>query len=282
MNESCLQIGRDLVFLRHSDFKPGRPAILFVHGLGESSLCFQEAFEHPRLAGFNLLAPDLAGYGRSSPASDYSFACHLARLDLTLQHIESSGTVIDHLIVAGHSMGADLATLFCSASLYAGRIVALVNIEGDLTEHDLFISGKAVEADNAGRFDQWFENDFKRKMIYERLGGEHESCRRYHASLYLARPEAFLMNAKELCHRATSLAPPIVSEFGRKYIGLSAPKVFCFGENSLSYEAREFIKEHDIDSVSFANAFHWPMIDASDDFYRWFGGYAQSVTQGTS
>ncbi len=47
-----------------------RPAkgrwIVFLHGLGESSLCYAEAFANKALRDFSLLAFDLPGFGRSS------------------------------------------------------------------------------------------------------------------------------------------------------------------------------------------------------------------------
>ena len=44
-------------------------AILFIHGLGESSLCWMEAFSE-LLSDWHLLAIDLPGYGRS-PRGDF-------------------------------------------------------------------------------------------------------------------------------------------------------------------------------------------------------------------
>ena len=82
MQESYIHLDGEWFFLRHSEIHPSRRTILFVHGLGESSLCFREAFDRLHLLDCNLVAPDNLGYGRSSVArnGDYSFRAQIARL----------------------------------------------------------------------------------------------------------------------------------------------------------------------------------------------------------
>src|SRR5258706_725558 len=43
----------------------GAPAVVYVHGLGESGLCFERLAQHPALAHLRHVVPDLPGYGRS-------------------------------------------------------------------------------------------------------------------------------------------------------------------------------------------------------------------------
>ena len=45
--ESLLKIDEDFVYLKHSSIVRDRTTLLFVHGLGESGLCFQEVFQDP-------------------------------------------------------------------------------------------------------------------------------------------------------------------------------------------------------------------------------------------
>jgi len=59
-----------------------RPSLVFLHGLGESGLSFSKAFERPELARFNLVVPDLLGFGRteaacSGPARRYHYRSSL-------------------------------------------------------------------------------------------------------------------------------------------------------------------------------------------------------------
>lgn len=42
----------------------GRGTVFWIHGLGESGLCFERVLARPELHGFRHLVPDLPGYGR--------------------------------------------------------------------------------------------------------------------------------------------------------------------------------------------------------------------------
>lgn len=86
------------------------PPLLLIHGLGGSGRYW--AGLAPYLAGRRtLIAPDLAGFGRSDkPRLDYSRDFHLANLDGLLHGLHVDGPVA----VAGHSMGGVLAALFAA------------------------------------------------------------------------------------------------------------------------------------------------------------------------
>lgn len=155
MLDTYHRIGDKTVYIRHNQIFPGRPALLFVHGLGDSGLSFGPAFEDRRFDEFNLLVPDLMGYGRSSAATDpggYTFDAHLRRLWRIVHDYN-----LHELILIGHSMGGDITALMCRSDT-DGRIKKYVNIEGALTQHDLFLSGNAAQAVEEERFDAWFEN----------------------------------------------------------------------------------------------------------------------------
>ncbi len=54
----------------HESGTPGSPAIVFIHGMGQSGAIWRE--HRARLTAFHCLAPDLPGFGRSNrlpPAS---------------------------------------------------------------------------------------------------------------------------------------------------------------------------------------------------------------------
>jgi pimeloyl-ACP methyl ester carboxylesterase len=95
------------------------PPLLLLHGLGGSGRYW--AGLAPELAATRtLIAPDLAGFGRSDkPRSDYSRAFHLDNLDAVLAALRVDG----HLALAGHSMGGVLAALFAAQNLH--RVDAL-------------------------------------------------------------------------------------------------------------------------------------------------------------
>lgn len=95
------------------------PPLLLLHGLGGSGRYW--AGLAPLLADRRMLiAPDLAGFGRSDkPRVQYTREFHLAALDRLLEELGIRGDVA----VAGHSMGGILAALF--AARRPGRIESL-------------------------------------------------------------------------------------------------------------------------------------------------------------
>jgi len=221
-------------------------AILFIHGLGESSLCWAEAF--PQLpSDWHLLAIDLPGYGRS-PRGDCDGRLH--SYVPCLENLIDSHLTSKRVVVVGHSFGADVGNLLSNESL---GVSAFVSVEGDLTPHDLFISQRAVSASS---FPTWFE-EFKEE-IYQ-MGSESPVFRRYFVSLNLADPDIFLESARSIAKNVGSLAAG--------FLKIRCPKIFLWGRNSLADDTRDFVAKQGIPNESF-DAGHWIMIDRAGEFYR--------------
>ncbi len=257
------------IVCRHNGVRPDRPTILMIHGLGESSLSFQEAFEELG-SDFNLIAPDLLGYGRSTPGSDPDYS-----LDAQIQRIHDliAEMCLQDVVLVGHSMGGDLATLACQTD--PTRIRKLVNVEGDLTPHDIFISSLAVAADYRGEFLSWLRHDFQENRVLQEWGTKWKSCRRYYASLCFCQPEAFRVSAHGIVARNKPRAGREDSEVGEIFGSLELPKVFCWGSESLHESSRAYLSRNSaISNRCFNGAFHWPMIDQPTEFYRFLRSVA--------
>jgi len=271
MQERFVQLDDGWLFVRHSELRRLRPVVLLVHGLGESGLCFREAFESRDMNGYGLVVPDMMGYGRSSGAAggDYSMESQIHRLWRIVDCLR-----IDSLYVVGHSLGGDIGT-FMASSDTRQRIKALVNVEGDLTPHDIFFSNKAVSAAEKGHFTEWFEREFKEETVLKDWGSKWSSCRRYYASLQFARPEAFLANAKEVYEKNQTLPGLRECITGCTYAALRIPKIFCWGSNSLAKGTLEYLESASLNHRKFEPAFHWPMIDQAEQFYMFLSGFIQ-------
>lgn len=84
------------------------PPLLLLHGLGGSGR-YWAGMAAPMAGRRRLIAPDLAGFGRSDkPRIAYTAELHLTTLETMLDALDA-GARVD---VAGHSMGGILAALF--------------------------------------------------------------------------------------------------------------------------------------------------------------------------
>jgi pimeloyl-ACP methyl ester carboxylesterase len=252
----------EIMFLRLRNPGTHRPALLFVHGLGDSGLVFEDVFRFDQFADCNIVIPDLIGYGRSSAAADdksYGFEAHRLRLWTLIQDLE-----LREIVLVAHSMGADIATFLCQSD-HNGIIKKFVCVESDITQHEMFLSRKASEADQRGKYAAWFEG-IRGEIGYRLLRGDR-SGRLYYSSLQFCRPEAFRQDSIDLVKRANVLSGPYRSEMGAAYCRLQIPRVFCYGTRSLAKESLEYLAHHQMEVKAFEGAKHSPMTDQPERFY---------------
>lgn len=83
------------------------PAILLIHGLGDSSATWNDVIPHLAKT-HTVIAPDLLGHGRSDkPRADYSVAAYANGMRDLLSVLD-----IDKVTVIGHSLGGAVAMQF--------------------------------------------------------------------------------------------------------------------------------------------------------------------------
>lgn len=265
--ESYLRRGAECIYVRHGLLDKSRPTMLFVHGLGDSGLNFEDVFVFPEFERFNLVIPDLVGYGRSSAAEGdrYGFDAHLDRLWWLVDQMG-----LDNIILIGHSMGADITIYLCRSDR-RGVIRKYVCVEGDIRPEETFISAKAAEAEARGEFASWFEK-FRDRLMYEALGNMR-SGRLYYASLRMSRAEAFRQDALDLYRRANLHADDNHSDMGRIYLELPQPRVFCYGTNSLKPTTLDYLQAHSLRVQPFTDAGHFPCSEVPKQFYPFLYEY---------
>lgn len=262
---STLSIGGETIFVRHTSLSTSRPAVLFLHGLGDSSIAFNEAFRQGDLADCDLIAPDLPGHGCSPATRDGLYTLEaLASLLTTL--IEALD--LRRLTVVGHSLSGDIATVLASRD-QSGRMDRLISVEGTLAPADMFICNRAAEAAMGGfsAFETWFREQYCEETVFEGWAHEGEAGRRYYASLRFCDPHAFLACATELCSRNQKADASGLSGVGALYAALPIKKHFIYGTRSLPATTVKLITELEIESYALP-AGHWVMVDAAAEFYR--------------
>jgi len=97
--------GGDLFFYQNKNFNAEKQTLVFIHGLGDEADTWRHIL--PRLDGYNFLAPDLPGFGRSIWHGRISISCHA---DVIIKLMEKC-EVTRHAILIGSSMGAGIAEL---------------------------------------------------------------------------------------------------------------------------------------------------------------------------
>ena len=247
-----------LLHLMVAEGKPNTRPVVFLHGLGDSSLAFREAFDQNALSDHTLLVLDLPGHGRSAPLKDYSLAEQAEILSLLVAEL---GLGPCHLV--GHSFGADIATIM---ALHDDKFISIANVEGHLTGDDVTILEHAVIAEADGRLDGWFHNMFSDGVVFE-AAIKSIACRRYYASLQFCDPAVFAANAREILTYLGHCNSATWTQIGSDFLNISRRKVFIYGSMSLAQRTVEQLRSRAVPLAEIANAYHWPMIDEAHAFY---------------
>jgi pimeloyl-ACP methyl ester carboxylesterase len=226
--------------------------LLYIHGLGESGICFEELMEDVRLTGWRHVAPDLPGYGRSPwrelPITLEAYADHLGRW---LENREE-----DPVVVFGHSMGGVIGLLLCER--FPTRVRGFLNIEGNISIDDCTTSSQVV-AYTAEEFVDGGVEALRRTVF--RQGGSDRSFRRYFASLRMCDPRCLHLNSAELVEHSQSetLAPRLAA--------LEIPQRYLLGDpRGTGKRSRKLLEASGLEWRAIPDSGHWPFLEQPDAF----------------
>lgn len=229
-----------------------RPAILYIHGLGESTLPFEDLLAAPPLAGWHQLAPDLPGYGKSLWTPDpYVLEGHARALGRMLDELE-----VGRVVLVGHSMGGAIATHF--ARLLKKRTAGVLNVEGNVSLADCHFSGLVA----AQPLEDWLATGLAAFLdqLYAAASalpaGEAAVLRSYAASVHLADPRAIHRNSADLvaASRRETLA--------RDLAALGLPVLYAYGApRGTGEHSRSLLAAAGIPLLEISPAGHWCYLD---------------------
>jgi pimeloyl-ACP methyl ester carboxylesterase len=210
-----------------------RRTVLLLHGFLDAGSSWNLVAEHLVEAGYEVVAPDLRGFGGSDsvpPGAYYYFPDYVADVEALVKLLAPSW-----LAVVGHSMGGAVAALYAGAR--PERVARLVCMEGlgpvaDRHEHTI------------ERMRAWLDGLAKIEREPRRLGSLEEAAKRLGATHPRLPPELLRSRAERLVrrhedgtlswawdplHRTRSPIPFFPESFASALRAITAPVLFVSG-----------------------------------------------------
>ncbi|HSR53731.1 MAG TPA: alpha/beta hydrolase [Acidobacteriota bacterium] len=228
--------------------------IVLIHGLGESSLCFERLINTPRLKSWSFWAPDLPGYGQSeADPSCRGLQQQAARLARWIEELR-----LRRVVLAGHSMGGVVATLLWEEHPRLAQ--AFVNIEGNISPGDCHYSAQAAAYDKESFVKEGFE------ALGEKIrakGQDDPAHLAYFESYQKCDPALLHLNSRELVQ---------LSEDGElaarmRDIGRTRPVIYLAGyPHGAARQSLDELFKLEVPVRMLYPSGHWPFIDRPEDF----------------
>lgn len=231
-----------------------RGRILYLHGLGESSYCFEGLIQHPALGEWDHWAPDLVGYGKS-PRSRKPLS--LAR---QVDQVAEWWGRDDKVVVLGHSMGGVAGLHFCEAHQELCR--GFINVEGNVSWGDCNYSAEAWKCT---------PRQFRREGFSPMIKGIKKGAKSnrplqvYYKSMVKCDPRAFHRNACDL----VSASMPETVPLRLKAVADRIPALYIGGAaGGVVPRSVELLEKCGVPFESVEDAGHWPFIDQPQAFVK--------------
>lgn len=243
---------------------PATP-LLYLHGLGESALCFERILRHPKLAAFRHLAPDLPGYGKSPwPAVPRRLEEQAQWLGHWLRE-----TVEEPVVVVGHSMGGVVGMML--AEQYPDQVRAFVNVEGNISLEDCGFSGPIAAFERGQFLEQGLRRIFE--GVYQD-GLKDAALRTYFVSISLCDPRVLHLHSEEL------VAISRAEELAARLAALPIPLTYVLGSpRGTGGYSRSLLDGAGIRWQAIAGAGHWPFIDQPEAFAEVLLSFLKSLEE---
>ncbi len=239
--------------------EPAKGTLFYIHGLGESGLCFERVICDPRLAAWTHVVPDMIGYGKSAwPEQPFSLERHAAGLDLLMDRLQ-----LDSVTLVGHSMGGVIGLYL--ADRRRTRIEGFVNIEGNISPADC--TGSGVAADQS--LQEWLDGGFQAFLsdLYDPNDPEDPGSERnqvlqaYGASAHMSDPRTFHLNSCDLVRESAE------ETLAARLAELDLPQIYVYGApRGTGERSQQLLTDVGIALSPLEPAGHWPYLDQHDAF----------------
>ncbi|MHA2225795.1 MAG: alpha/beta fold hydrolase [Candidatus Hodarchaeales archaeon] len=247
-----IQVGNtDIAVIKRMSDNNLTPTIVFVHGFGSSKEYFKHAFSSASLDGYSLIALDLVGFGQSSTDNSFSYSMRdhsrIVIKTLDLMKIQSF-----HLCT--HSMGGLVGIEI--AERFPNRIETFLNLEGNLSLEDCFMTGKVIESSYKDF------NEINRKVFEENLRKEADTDPTLHSYLETFKQASSIALYRSARHTVRDSADPrLIDRFialhNRCYIyGEKNKNIFAVEKKLIDAGVSVLYVDHAGHSMAEENPFH--------------------------
>jgi pimeloyl-ACP methyl ester carboxylesterase len=235
------------------------PTIIFIHGLGGAKENFYAAFQSAAIMDCELLAFDLPGSGLSQfePSITPDVSSLAGLVDLVWQAI-----VPGPAFVVGASMGG-LISLLLLRRIGHGRLMGLINIEGNLTPEDCMFS-RRVAAVSLQELASTLFDQIRKELELSRYPGDHMTAHN------------MALNTDIRAYYSYSFQTVRESDSGRlldEFLEIPVPRLFLYGEANrhLSYLPR--LRESDTKVCEIPQSAHFLFYDNPVATYEEIGKF---------
>ncbi|MCA4131640.1 alpha/beta fold hydrolase [Arthrobacter sp. M4] len=225
--------------------------LVFLHGFGSTKEDYADVIQREGLADHPILAYDAPGCG-ATVCSKLDAISVPFLVAVSLEVLRFKG--IDRFHLVGHSMGGLTALLL--ADQEPSRVVSFVDIEGNVTPEDCFLSRQIISHAHPDPED--FFKDFQDRVWKSRY---------FSSSLYAA----------SLPHkvRASAVRPIFesmveLSDHGNlmdRFLALPFPRMYMYGvqNNTLSY--LDILAEKGVELAEISHSGHFPMYSNAPEMW---------------
>lgn len=226
--------------------------IVYIHGLGESSLCFDSLISDKQFNEYNHISFDLPGYGKSNQSNSPMTLMQYSGLIKELISAKKLGSVI----LLGHSMGGVIGQLM--AEQYPGIVSHFINVEGNISIGDCTFSGRAAASER----DEFISMKFSHlKEAIAKNSTHNQALQGYYTSMCMADPDQFYLNSVELVQYSKK------EDLACRFSMLPMPSLYIVGTPDGTCDtSKELLRTHKVRWIEIEPAGHWPFIDQPDLF----------------
>lgn len=235
------------LFYRYINRSNSLGTILYIHGLGESGLCFESLIQNEQLCQWSHIVLDLEGYGKSLwPVAPKSLEQHANSVYSWLQ-----SKSISPVIILGHSMGGVIGLIL--SEKYPEIVQGFINVEGNISIEDCTFSLQAASYSLEDFQTHGF--DALRNSVYSN-GLEDLALRSYYPSLCFCQPQTYHLNSSELVEFSRG------AQLAKRLGSLKLPVIYLLGNpRGTAALSRSMLTASGVEWRVIEDAGHWPFID---------------------